>query len=64
VLGRKLGGRRIDSAVGLCDALLEQAEVAAVPGEAFGAPGHLRLSYALDDGQLSEGLDRLAEALG
>jgi aspartate aminotransferase len=43
--------------------LLEAHHVAMVPGEAFGAPGFLRLSYAVADEQLIEGLKRLGEAL-
>jgi aspartate/methionine/tyrosine aminotransferase len=40
--------------------LLESIKVAVVPGEAFGTPGYLRLSYALGDDDLKEGLGRLA----
>jgi aspartate aminotransferase len=43
---------------------LEEAAVAIVPGEAFGAPGYARLSYALGEDELVEGLTRLAEVLG
>jgi aspartate/methionine/tyrosine aminotransferase len=43
--------------------LLDEAEVAIVPGEAFGATGHVRLSYALSDDDLVTGLTRMAEAL-
>ncbi|HVL98901.1 MAG TPA: pyridoxal phosphate-dependent aminotransferase [Egibacteraceae bacterium] len=63
VLGRTIGGRAVRTSLELCDALLEAARVALVPGEAFGAPGHARLSYALGDEDLVRGLDRLAEAL-
>ena len=44
----------------LADLILEQAEVAVVPGEAFGPSGYLRLSYALGDDELAEGVARLA----
>ncbi|MDP8929489.1 MAG: pyridoxal phosphate-dependent aminotransferase [Actinomycetota bacterium] len=64
VLGRHLAGRRIDSAFDLADALLEVAKVAVVPGDPFGGPGCLRISYALGDGDLADGLDRIAKALG
>lgn len=47
----------------LASYLLDAANVAVVPGEAFGAPGHLRLSYALGDDDLVTGLTRMAEAL-
>jgi len=43
----------------LAEHILEKAEVAVVPGEAFGAPGYLRLSYALGDDDLVEGITRL-----
>lgn len=62
--GHYLAGRRIDSAFDLADALLEVAKVAVVPGEAFGSPGCLRISYALGDDDLAEGLDRMVKALG
>jgi aspartate aminotransferase len=64
VLGREVGGRVVDSSQGLCEALLDAAQVALVPGEGFGAPGYVRLSYALADDDLTTGLDRIAEALG
>jgi len=54
---------RFDSDVDLCASALEEAEVAMVPGEAFGAPGHARLSYALSDEDLVDGLDRLRRFL-
>ena len=43
--------------------LLEQAKVAVVPGEAFGAPGYARLSFALGDDELVEGIGRIADLL-
>ena len=61
--GRTVGGREIASSLDLCDALLEQAAVALVPGEGFGAPGHVRLSYALSDEDLQAGVERIAKAL-
>ena len=54
---------RFASSIDLCAAALEEAEVALVPGEAFGAPGHARLSYALSDEDLVEGLQRLSRFL-
>lgn len=44
--------------------LLEEKLVATVPGTPFGAPGHLRMSYATDDATLTEGLSRIADAFG
>jgi len=53
------GTRTIDSSAELAEYILEEAEVAVVPGEAFGTPGYLRLSYALGDDDLVEGITRL-----
>jgi aspartate aminotransferase len=63
VLGRELGGRVIDTTLELCEVLLEEAKVALVPGEAFGAPGYARLSFALGDDDLVEGCERIAKQL-
>ena len=63
VLGRTVGGTTVTSSFELCEALLETSNVALVPGEGFGAPGYVRLSYALSDEDLVKGLDRLAKAL-
>jgi aspartate/methionine/tyrosine aminotransferase len=60
ILGRTIGGVEVDSTLGLADLALEQADVAFVPGEAFGTPGYGRFSYALGDDDLAEGLDRLS----
>ena len=64
VLGRELGGRTVATTLELAEVLLEQAKVAVVPGEAFGAPGYARLSYALSDEHLEEGIARIAALLG
>jgi aspartate/methionine/tyrosine aminotransferase len=61
LLGREIGGRHVDSGLELVDALLDHAQVALVPGEAFGAPGYARLSYALADAELEEGIARIAK---
>ena len=63
VLGREIAGRRIDTTLDLAAVLLEEAKVALVPGEAFGTPGYARLSYALGDDDLAEGISRIAELL-
>jgi len=63
VLGRELGGQTVGSSLELCEVLLEQAKVAIVPGEAFGAPGYARLSFALGDDDLVEGVGRIAAFL-
>ena len=59
LLGREHGGRLVETSADLAEYILEQAEVAVVPGEAFGTPGYLRLSYALGDVDLVEGITRL-----
>ncbi len=64
VLGRSIRGHRPTSSLELAALLLDEARVAVVPGEAFGSPGYARLSYALADDQLKEGVRRLAEVLG
>ncbi|MFA9445226.1 pyridoxal phosphate-dependent aminotransferase [Egicoccus sp. AB-alg6-2] len=63
VLGGAFAGRRIETTLELAEVLLEEAKVALVPGEAFGAPGYARLSYALGDDDLAEGIDRIAKFL-
>jgi aspartate aminotransferase len=63
VLGRQLAGRKVDTTLELADVLLDEAKVAVVPGEAFGLPGYARLSYALGDDDLAEGIDRIAAFL-
>jgi aspartate/methionine/tyrosine aminotransferase len=64
VLGRDVKGRTPTTTVELAEVILELAEVAIVPGEAFGAPGYARLSYALGDDDLAEGVGRIADLLG
>lgn len=59
LLGRTYDGRVIETSADLAEHILEQAEVAVVPGEAFGSPGYLRLSYALGDDDIVEGVGRL-----
>ncbi len=61
VLGREIGGRRPQTTLELCEVLLDVAQVAIVPGEAFGAPGYARLSFALGDDDLGEGIRRIAD---
>ena len=59
LLGRDIDGTVADTSAELAEIILEKAEVAVVPGEAFGSPGYLRLSYALGDDDLVEGITRL-----
>jgi aspartate/methionine/tyrosine aminotransferase len=63
VLGRPVAGRRVYSTVELAEVLLDEAKVAVVPGEAFAAPGYCRLSFALGDDDLGEGVGRIADLL-
>ena len=64
VLGREIAGTRIDTTLDLAAVILDEAKVAIVPGEAFGAPGYARLSFALGDDDLGEGVGRIADLLG
>ncbi|GIH25494.1 aminotransferase [Acrocarpospora phusangensis] len=61
LLGKELRGQRPATTAELAGLILEEAEVALVPGEAFGTPGYFRLSYALGDEDLAEGISRLAK---
>jgi aspartate aminotransferase len=60
LLGRSYGGTTPTSSLELADAVLEQAKVAVVPGEAFGAPGYVRISFATSDQAIEEGIARIA----
>ena len=64
VLGKQVAGRTPTTSAELAEVILDEAEVAVVPGEAFGAPGYLRLSYALGDDDLAEGVGRMQKLLG
>ncbi|MEZ6189043.1 MAG: pyridoxal phosphate-dependent aminotransferase [Planctomycetota bacterium] len=61
--GAELGGRTIGGSLDLSNLLLEEAHVACVPGGAFGADAHLRLSYALPEEEIREGVGRIAKVL-
>jgi aspartate aminotransferase len=64
-VGRRApSGTAISDDVALCNYLVEEGRVAVVPGSGFGAPGFVRLSYACSMGEIQNGLDRMAEALG
>ena len=64
LLGREWGGKTINTSLELCDYILDAAEVALVPGEAFGPSGYVRMSYALGDEALLEGIARLQKLFG
>jgi aspartate aminotransferase len=59
LLGKSWAGKQINTSLELCDLILEKAEVALVPGEAFGPSGYVRMSYALGDEPIVEGIKRL-----
>jgi len=64
VVGRNVGGHVVQGSQDLANLILDRAQVAVVPGDAFGAPGYLRFSYALGEAELEEGLSRLERLLG
>jgi len=63
VLERGVRGRPVASTLDLADLILDEAKVAIVPGEAFAAPGYARLSFALGDDDLVEGVQRIHDLL-
>jgi len=63
VLGKETRGKRPQTSAELATIILEEAEVAAVPGEAFGPSGYLRFSYALSDDDIVEGITRVKNLL-
>jgi aspartate aminotransferase len=63
LLGKEIAGRVAHSSSELAGIILDEAEVAVVPGEAFGTPGYFRLSCALCDADLEEGVTRIAKLL-
>jgi aspartate/methionine/tyrosine aminotransferase len=62
-VGTKVAGRMIMNTLELCEVILDEAKVALVPGEAFGTPGYARLSFALGDDDLVEGITRIGKLL-
>ena len=63
LLGKEIRGKRPKTSAELANLILEEVEVAVVPGEAFGPSGYLRLSYALGDDDLIEGVSRIQKLL-
>lgn len=61
--GRDIAGKTAQNTLELAAIILEEAKVAIVPGEAFGSPGYARLSFALGDEDLEEGLTRITQLL-
>jgi aspartate/methionine/tyrosine aminotransferase len=64
LLGKEIRGKVCNTSAELAALILEEAEVAVVPGEAFGPSGYIRLSYALGDEDLIEGVTRMQKLLG
>lgn len=63
LMGKSIDGTVVNSSADLAGVILDKVEVAVVPGEAFGTPGYLRLSYATSDHKITEGLARMHELL-
>jgi aspartate/methionine/tyrosine aminotransferase len=63
ILGKSIRGKKANTSAELATIILEEAEVAAVPGEAFGPSGYLRFSYALGDEDIIEGITRVKKLL-
>ena len=61
LFGRSVGGVIIGSAIGFAHALLDDADVAVIPCEPFGAPDYVRLSYAVSDDDVRKGVERIAD---
>ncbi|HUO49951.1 MAG TPA: pyridoxal phosphate-dependent aminotransferase, partial [Acidimicrobiales bacterium] len=64
LLGRSLRGQRPATSAELAELCINEAKVAVVPGEAFGAPGYFRMSYAMAEHDMVEGVSRLAALFG
>ena len=63
VLGREIRGKRPQTSAELAALILDEVEVAVVPGEAFGPSGYLRFSYATSDDDIIEGVSRIKALL-
>jgi aspartate/methionine/tyrosine aminotransferase len=63
VLGKEIRGKRPTTSAELANLILEEVEVAVVPGEAFGPSGYVRLSYATSDEDIVEGVTRIKNLL-
>ena len=62
-LNREANGKLLKDTFDISEYILESAKVVTVPGDGFGAPGHIRFSYATDSKTIKEGVDRVAVAL-
>ena len=61
LIGKTVNGKTINSSLDLANIALEEVDVALVPGEAFGAPGFARFSFALGDDDLVDGIQRIID---
>ena len=62
-LGRSFNGKEIKNSFDLSDLFLETANVVTVPGDGFGAPGHIRFSYPISKNLINEGINRVKNIL-
>jgi aspartate aminotransferase len=62
-LGKNYNGEKMNDSFKLCDYILDVAKVVTVPGDGFGAPGHIRFSYAVSKDTIRKGIDRVVKAL-
>ena len=62
-LGREVNGKLLKDTFDISEYILQSAKVVTVPGDGFGAPGHIRFSYATDSETIKEGISRVAKAL-
>ena len=62
-LGKNFNGQKINDSFKLCDYILDEARVVTVPGDGFGAPGHIRFSYAASKNTIRNGIDRVVKAI-
>ncbi len=61
LLGKEIRGKQPRSTIELAEIVLDEVNVAFVPGEAFGAPGYARFTFAMSDDDMEEGMSRLGE---
>ena len=62
-LGREVNGKLLKDTFDISEYILQSAKVVTVPGDGFGAPGHIRFSYATDSETIKEGISRVTKAL-
>ena len=62
-IGKKYKNNTIKDSFDLCEIFLNEAHVATIPGDGFGAPGYVRFSYAIDDKTIKDGLERIEKII-